>query len=200
MADYITAAEFKDRIGISHATDDVRIGEHVTAASRMVDTICGRRFDADSVATSRVFHPADAYLVFIDDALEVTAVATDNADDANYSTTWTSSEYQTYPLNGVGINRQGGWPVTELVAIESKTFPIHRRPAVQVTAKWGWAAVPQEVIEATFLFAHKLYYERDVPSGIVPGSAEFGGAALREIRSAHRLLSPYCRNTPVIGG
>jgi hypothetical protein len=200
MADYITADEFKERVGIGSAKDDVRIAEHVSAASLMVDQFCGRRFDADTVATARVFHAYDAYSTLIDDALEITQVATDDADNAGYSTVWAAADYQTYPLNGVGINRQGGWPITEIVAVENRVFPVHRRPAVEVTAKWGWAATPQDVVEATYLIAHKLYYERDVPSGIVPGSQEFGGAALREIRSAYKLLGPYKRTVPVIGG
>ena len=200
MADYITAAEFKTRVNITHSAEDTRIAEHVTAASRMVDTYCGRRFDADGVATARVFHPDDAYCCVIDDALEITAVATDTADDGSYGTTWASTDYEEYPLNGIGINRQGGWPTTEIVAIESRTFPQHRRAAVKVTAKWGWAAVPGDVKEATYLLAHRLYYERDVPSGVVPGSAEYGGTGMRDARSAWRLLDPYRRTAPEIGG
>ncbi len=196
MADYITTAEFKTRIGMTGSGQDTRIAEHVSAASREIDSICGRRFDADGSATARVFHPLNNYDVIIDDALEITAVATDTGDDGSYGTTWTSSDYQPYPLNGVGPNRQSGWPYTRLCAIENLTFPIHRRPSVQVTAKWGWTAVPDDVKEAAYLIAHRLFYERDVPSGIVAGSIEFGGTGLREQRSVMKLLKPYMRYEP----
>jgi hypothetical protein len=196
MADYITATEFKTRIGATTNTSDLRIAEHIAAASREIDSMCGRRFNADAAATARIYHPIDSHRVIIDDALEITAVATDTADDGSYSTSWASTDYATYPLNGVGPNRQSGWPTTQLVAIENRTFPLHRRASVQVTAKWGWTAVPDDVKEACYLIAHRLYYERDVPSGVLPGSAEFGGTGLRELRSVDKLLKPYKRYEP----
>lgn len=196
MADYITVDEFKTRIAMTGTAQDLRIAEHITAASREIDSMCGRRFDADVSATARVYHPVNQHEVVIDDALEITAVKTDTDDDGTYGTTWSSTDYQTYPLNGVGPNRQSGWPSTLLTAIENRTFPRHRRPAVQVTAKWGWAAVPGDVKEAAYLIAHRLFYERDVPSGIVSGSLEFGGTGLREQRSVQKLLKPYMRYEP----
>ena len=50
----------------------------------------------------------------------------------------------------------------------------NRRRAVRVTAKWGWPAVPADVIEATYLFAHRLSYEVGVPGGIERAGPEFG--------------------------
>lgn len=197
MADYVNVTELKTRHNITAATNDITLAEVVTEASRMVDGICGRRFDADEAATDRVFHPTNGFEVRIDDALEITAVATDNADDGTYGTTWAAGDYQTLPMNGVGLNRQSGWPVTKLLAVSTRSFPNHRRPSVQVTAKWGWAAVPADIKAATYFLAYRLYEERQAPFGTV-GNADFGALPIRDQRTVMKLLAPYKRMAPAV--
>jgi hypothetical protein len=188
VTDYITSANFKTRHGITTSTDDARIAAHITAASLEVDSICGRQFGTHSgAATARYFF---------------TAVATDQTDTGDYATTWTvSTDYQVAPLNGVGPNGQTGFPVTQLLAVGyAYSFPTcTRHPSVKVTGKWGWAAVPVDVVEATYLLAHRLFYERDVPSGVVPGSVEFGGVGMRRPYTVERLLAPYIRADRKLG-
>jgi hypothetical protein len=201
VADYITSSEFKTRFAISVSSDDTRIGVHVTAASREVDSICGRHFGT-ATSTTRYFKPVGPGLVLVDDCYTVTAVKMDTGDDGAYATTLTAgTDYIVEPYNGVGINGQTGWPVTQLKATGySYYFHTHtRRPSISVTANFGWAAVPSDVVEATFLLAHRLYFERDVPSGNVPGSAEFGGAPLRRPWTVERLLQPYIRADRKLG-
>jgi hypothetical protein len=70
---------------------------------------------------------------------------------------------------------------------------------LKVSATFGWAAIPTDVVEATYLLAHRLYFEVDVPSGNVPGSAEFGGAPLRRPWTAQQLLKPYVRADRMLG-
>ena len=198
MADYITYDQYRIRHNITTSTDSATIGAVITEASRMIDGLCGRRFDADAAATARVFHPVDSHVVWIDDALEISAVKTDVADDGSYGTTWDAADYQAWPLNGVGPNMVSGWPYTRLHAIESKTFPTsHRRASVQVTAKWGWAAVPNDISGACYLLANRLYEERRTPFGTV-GSAEFGAMPIRDQRTVLRMLGPYMRREPVV--
>ena len=197
MADYITATELKTRHNITVATNDTTLAEVVSEASLMVDGICGRRFDADESASARVFYPTDGFCVTIDDALEITGVATDNADDGSYGTAWSASDYQTLPLNGVGLNRQSGWPTTKLVAVSTRSFPNHRRPSVEVTAKWGWAAVPADIKSATYFLAYRLFEERQAPFGTV-GNADFGALPIRDQRTVMKLLAPYKRMEPAV--
>lgn len=201
MADYINAQQFKIRFGINVNSDDSRIAEHVSAASREVDSMCGRHFGTAS-ETTRYFAPVSWNLVCIDDAYDITTVALDSADNGNYSTTLSAgADYTTEPYNGVGLNGQSGWPVYMLRATGA-SYRFHtytRRPSIAVTAKFGWEEVPADVTEATYLLAHRLYYERDVPSGNVPGSAEFGGAPLRRPYTVERLLQPYVRADRKLG-
>lgn len=202
MTDYISAANFKTRFGITVSSDDTRIAAHVTAASRQVDGICGRQFGPGSSAT-RYFRPDGYGLVRIDDCNTITDVSIDGGDDGTYSTTLTANtDYVTHPTNGVGPNGIAGWPVTQLEATgRSYWFPARNfRPnSVSVTATWGWEAIPDAVIEATYLLAHRLYFERDVPSGNTPGSLEFGGAPLRRPWTAQDLLKPYIRADRKLG-
>lgn len=197
MADYITKQEFRARHNITATTDEETFAAIIGEASRMIDGLCGRTFQTDTAATARVYHPVSPYQVWIDDAWSITSVATDTGDDGTYATTWAAGDYELHPLNGVGINRVTGWPYTQIVAIESRTFPASRRASVQVTAKWGWATIPDDIKGAAFLLANRLFEERNAPFGTV-GSADFGAMPIRDQRTVNRMLAPYMRREPVI--
>jgi hypothetical protein len=203
MADYITSANFKTRHGITVTTHDARIAAHVTAASREVDAMTGRKFDADSTATARYFHPYSCDAVRIDDALEITEVAVDLDDTGTYATTLAvTTEYIVEPHGGIGPNGQTGWPAEEIRLVTyTPTLRRFRRPSVKVTAKWGWTTTPTDVVEACYLIAHRLYYEVAVPSGVTPPNVEFGlpGSPLQRPYTVERLLAPYRRLERVVG-
>ena len=44
---------------------------------------------------------------------------------------------------------------------------------LRVTARWGWPAVPDQVVEAAKLLAVRLYRRKDSPQGVL-GSSEWG--------------------------
>ena len=196
MPDYVTVEQFKSRFGISSSDKDVRLAEHVTAASRKADGYCRRSFAPHvGVATVRYFHPMDRHSVWIDDAYDITEVAVD--DDDTYATVWTTADYEPSPANGVGPDGQAGWPTMSLHRIGEEYFSMcYRRPVVRVTAKWGWPAVPADVTEAVYLFAARLSYEVGVPGGVTPPNLDFGlpGSPLQREYTAERLLGPYVRD------
>lgn len=202
MSDYITSSNFKTRHGITVTTHDARISAHITAASLEVDSICGRQFGAGASAT-RYFRPYSCDGVRVDDCHTITAVALDLDNSGNYATTLTTADYQTYPLNGIGPNGQSGWPITEIRLIKyNYSLPTwQERPAVKVTATFGWAATPTDVVEATYLLAHRLFYEVAVPSGVTPPNLDIGlpGSPLQRPWTVERLLQPYIRTEKKIG-
>jgi hypothetical protein len=51
---------------------------------------------------------------------------------------------------------------------------------VRVTAKWGWPAVPDTVVQATLIQASRLYRRKDSPEGVL-GSAEWGTVRLGRV-------------------
>lgn len=199
VADYITRTEFKARQNITTANDDDVIGDVITEASRMVDSLCGRRFDDLGSATARVFHPLHSTLCYVDDFSTTSGlvIKTDTSDDGTYDTTWDAADYTLEPLNGIGDNGQSGFPYWRIVAVKAKTFPCYRRPTVEVTAQWGWASVPADVKGATYLVANRLFEERKVPFGAVT-NAEFGSLPLRDQRTVMKLLRPYIRTRPQV--
>lgn len=203
MVDFISLDGFRQRHGITATDKDARIVEHIAAASARVRSITGRDFAPHSgAATARYFRPLSCGRVVIDDAYEITAVGVDDNNAGTYGTAWTTADYVTEPLNGVGPDGLAGWPTYMLVAVSSLTFPTWwTRPAVKVTAKWGWAAVPDAVVEACYLLAHRLFYEVSVPGGVTPPNVDFGipGSALRRPYTAEDLLVPYTRPNKAIG-
>ena len=199
MADYITYDKFRTRHNITGTVDDATIHEVISEASRMIDGLCGRRFDGDTNATARVIYPLNSRCVWLPwDAHEVTAVKTDTSDNGTFDTTWDAADYQLSPLNGIGPNMQSGWPYTRIEAVSSRIFPTSaRRPPVEVTAKWGWAATPDDIVGATFMLAFRLYEERKAAFGVV-GNADFGALPIRDQRTVNRMLAPYMRREPVV--
>lgn len=193
MTDYITIQDLKGWRRDTTTANDIELSAIVTAASRWVDSRCGRVFSTDSTATARYFTPTNPYLVPIDDAHEITAVAVDDADDGTYSTSWSSTDWQARPVNQRGPQGQTGWPYTSIVAVEARRFDLGSlRPSVKVTAKWGWSAgVPDDVKQATLMIAARLYELRNTPLGLSGGSVEFGPVAVRDLRDIDGLLSPY---------
>lgn len=199
MADFITAAEFKSRQNITQATDDDTIDEVVSEASQMVRSLCGREFDDSGSATARVFHPVDGCLVVTNDFSTTSGlvIKTDTSDDGTFATTWDAADYELEPLNGVGTDGQSGWPYWMIRAVKAKRFPRLARASVEVTAQWGWAAVPSDVKGATYLIANRLFEERKVPFGTV-GSVEFGALPIRDQRTVMKMLAKYDRNPPQV--
>lgn len=203
MTDYITASNFKTRIGRTDSSQDARIAAHITSASLEIDGICHRQFGPHAgVATARYFFPYGSHGVRIDDAYEITSVAIDLDNSGLYATTLATSDYVTLPLNGIGPNRQPGFPADALELVTSTyCLPRLARPSVKVTAKWGWAAIPTDVAEACYLITNRLYYEVAVPSGTTPPMVDFGlpGSPLQPQYTAHKLLRPYERGDAKVG-
>jgi hypothetical protein len=201
VTDYITSANFKTRHGITVSTHDARIAAHITAASLQVDQICGRQF-GPGASDTRYFSPYSCQGVRVDDCYTITALALDLDDTGTYATTLAASDYVTSPLNGIGPNGQSGWPIEDIALVGyAYQLPRFRRPSVKVTATFGWAAVPVDVVEATYLLAHRLFYEVAVPSGATPPNLDLGlpGSPLQRPYTAERLLAQYRRADKAIG-
>jgi hypothetical protein len=140
-----------------------------------------------------VFYPSTSVVVTTDDFWATTnlVVKTDEGDDGTYETTWAAADYQLEPLNG----RENGVavPYCRIRAVRSRWFPDNFRPAVQVTAAWGWAAVPAAVKEATLIKAARLFHRKDSPQGVA-GFNEFGVVRLASNDSDIKdLLTPFRR-------
>lgn len=190
---YITPDDLNNWSSITQGLDADIVATLCVAATAAVDAYCGRVFTADSVATARVFYAIDDDYVTIDDALAITTVKTDETGLGTYATTWTTSDYFTEPLNGVGQNGRSGWPVNCLRIRQTRWFTPGEWPSVQVTAKWGWTAVPDEVKQATVMLAAELLASKDAPLGIT--AIDVGGIQVRGNLRVQSLLNPFTTQT-----
>lgn len=190
---YHTLAELKTRLGISDSTDDAALNQASASASRNIGRYCRRQFNDAGSATARVYTPLTSRIVLVDDFHTTTGqqVATDTDDNGSYDTIWATTDYVNYPLDGVR-DGETGWPYWKIKAVESLYYPAGHRPTVQVTARWGWAAVPAPVKEASLALAEEIFKMKDSPYGIA-GFGEFGFVRVRENPKIVSLIKDYRR-------
>lgn len=181
MATLCSRNEVKNALGISDNVDDARIDIALEAATEMIQDYCGRQFLLDSTTSARVYYPETTYLTYCDDISTVSglSIATDDSGDGNFTTVWTSSDYQLEPLN----QRVNGStrPFNTIRAVASKSFSrTHERVSVQVTAKWGWSPIPNSVKQAAVIQTISIFKAPDAPFGATP----FADTGILRLRSA----------------
>ena len=177
---YCTLAQVKAALRITDNIDDTLLENAVEAASRRIDGECSRRFYADATATARTYAANRSAFLFIDDVSTLTGliVKVDDTISGIYSKTLTSGvDYQTEPTNAI----VQGDPVTLLRALDS-VFPVgnNGRALIEVTAKWGWPAIPDAIREATVLLAARQFKRLDSPLGVA-GFGDLGAIVVRRI-------------------
>jgi len=156
---YTTTASVAQALGISDSDDDGRIDDAIKAASRQIDDHCGRKFWQDTDVVVRTYFPDTSHTVVVDDISTTTGliVKIDDDDDGTYETTLTiNTDFIVEPINAAA--EYPVRPYTWLTMVDNYTFPRWgRRPSVQVTARFGWPAVPDEVTKACRIQAKNLY-------------------------------------------
>lgn len=190
---YCTLDELKTALRISDALDDRLLESTVEAASRRIDGMCSRRFYLDGTVSNRTYAPDRYSSVTVDDIGTATGlvVKADWDGSGTFATTLTSGiDFQTEPLNAIVL----GEPITSLRAIDT-SFPVSsaRRATMQITAKWGWPAVPDAIREATVLLAARHFKRADSPLGVA-GFGELGAIMVRRTDpDIEALVDPYRR-------
>ena len=183
MPDYVTQAAFdlyvRDKIGATTATEAALLVASLAAAEQAVNEYCVRNFvvvAVDAEATARVFIPDGTQRLLIDDARAVTSVSVD-------STAVDSTLYQLEPLNN--LSASGAYRPYERIFYLDSRWPISTRgkASVSVTARWGWAAVPDAVTEATKIIGKDIVQQRQTVGNL---------AAVGDIATSVR-LNTYVR-------
>lgn len=191
---YCSLAELKASLRITDEIDDALLELCVESASRDIDGTCERVFYQDVDAT-RVYVPTDSFLTETDDIVSVTSVKT-SPSGSGFTQTWSSSDYQLEPLNGVAGGLES--PATRIRAIGELVFPIFepsninsQEATVQVTGTFGWSAVPVAIKQATIILAQRHYKRYDSPLGIA-GFSDVGAITVRSVDPDVRaLIQPF---------
>lgn len=178
---YATLTEAKAVLGIEAAdtTDDTEIEDCVETASRDVDDHCGpgRKFWQDSTVVDRKYWPSNPRCLYVDDISTTTGlvVKVDEDDDGTFETTLTiNTDFYVAPVNaGAEFPVR---PYTQIVLLDGALSGWQRlssgRPYVQVTAKFGWSAVPEQVKRATLLQTKLLFKADDTTFGTFQASID----------------------------
>jgi hypothetical protein len=189
---YVDLGELKAMLQIDDYVDDNLLQAHIEAASRTVDDICHRTFSLDATATARTFSPSTALVCMVDDIGSTAGLVVKIDDSLVGAFDFTVTDYTPQPDNALAR----GIPITKLVAYDTY-WPSDIRPTVQVTARWGWPAVPEPVRSATAILAGRLFKRADSLLGVA-GFGDLGAITLRAVDpDVQRMLAPYVR--PAVG-
>ncbi|MFD4660833.1 phage gp6-like head-tail connector protein [Kitasatospora sp. NPDC058444] len=171
--DYATldALKMALQIDAGDLTRDPLLTMALSAAARGIDSATGRRFWLDPAPTARTYNPTGRTLstdggerLVVDDIGDTAGLLVETGTAG----AWTAvTGYETGPDNAIVRGR----PVTALVSPAGTWGGGTTR--VRVTARWGWPAVPDDIVQATLIQAARLYRRKDSPEGVT-GSAEWG--------------------------
>ena len=192
---YATIEQFNAQMGLEDDYDQDQIEIAINAASRAVDQYCHRRFYKDTDASAITYDAPDCYRLTTQDFWDTTGliVATDDGDSGTYGTTWTVDTDYTARL---WDQTRSGSPYSIIDAVGGRWFPrAYRRPQrVQITAKYGWAAVPDEVTQATLIKAAQMFRRKDSPDGVAGGEG-FGALRISRFQdpTVAELLNPLIK-------
>jgi len=194
---YAALAELKAvlDIPVDFVDKDPLLERAIEGASRRIDGWCHRSFVAAGTAagsaTTRVFAPHSSRVCYVDDIANTAGfvLRTDADGDGVFEVTWQADDYELEPRNAL----VKGEAVTRIMAVDELFPTANWRTPVQVTANWGWPAVPHDVREACLLLAGRQFKRGDALLGV----AGFGDIGTVMVRSSdpdvQALLAPYRR-------
>lgn len=205
---YATLDTLKKVLGInaSNTANDPQLETSVEAASRQIDAHCRRRFWQDTSTVARTYYPSEKAVLWTDDISTTTGltVKVDTSDDGTFDTTLTiNTDFQVEPVNAAKEYPVQPWTRIRLLdgTLSSFTPLSSGRASVEVTAKFGWSAVPEPVERACLFQAKNIYKAPDLFYGSFQISEE--GSPLRAPPMdpiARAMLEPFIRWDEVDSG
>jgi hypothetical protein len=183
---YASPDDLKAMRRIDGNQDDAMLLSALSAACRQIDNRTGRRFYLDAVPTARVFdtlsRTSRSGVLLVDDIGTASGLLT--AAGTASTATWS-------PITGATFGPENallrGRPITSLAHPAGWWFG----PQIQVTARWGWPTVPEEIRVASLMLANRFYLRKDSPEGVT-GSSEWGVIRLsRWDPDVEALIAPY---------
>jgi hypothetical protein len=191
---YATLAELKGYLKIEDSMEDTLLEHIVEAASRSIDRIANRRFYLDSSASARTYRPTNLLRVFVDGfgSTSGLVVKTDPNSAGVYQTTLVvNTDFITEPVNASQKGRP--WNYITIVSGEAFSLPTNYRPQVEVTARWGWPTVPDDINQATLILSADLYKRKDSIGGVL-GLSELGAIRMSPLgRDITAMVRAYKR-------
>jgi hypothetical protein len=186
---YLKLEQLKEAVGEDSELHDEAYERAIEAASRQIDEFRGDQFWLDQTPSARLFRAEHPLILWTGDFATPTGltVATDLDGDGIYETVWATTDFSVEPLR-----RLNGRPFDRIIAVGDKEFPCaYARPTVQVTARWGWPAVPEAVEQACQILAIDHFKSKDLTGGVA-GFSDLGPVRVAAFNpQARALLMPY---------
>jgi len=175
---YATLAEMKapDILNFSDNTHDSALEREIAAVSRKIDEFCGRTFYNVTDAVARYFTPERYDELKIDDIYSTTdmVVKFDTTNDGTYDLTLSSSDWDLWPYNP---KNGRPWVKLEMTYVNGYAFHLHRK-SVEITALYGWAAVPSQINQACVMQVNRFHKRNQTILGMA-GSSMLGQITLK---------------------
>jgi hypothetical protein len=173
VPDFVTQAEFDAYVATDPSAAAASANHRASAllaAENAVREYCQRDFcvvAADATPTARSYVPDGSHILRIHDARSVTAITLDGA-------TVSSADYQLEPPSSYSWS--GRWRPYEQVVylLHTWTGDTPGEASVSVTARWGWQAVPAEVVEVVKILGKDILQQRQTV-GNLAAAGVFGG-------------------------
>jgi len=152
-------------ISASDTTSDALLEVIIEAASRTIDSDCGRFFYKSATDETRYYSAEFAEKLFCnDDIVTITELATDDANNRTWSSLWSASaDYDLIPYNATAMGRP--YTSIEMTSIGAYIFPTYPK-AVKITGVFGWPSVPMKIKQACILLSARLFKRLSTPLGV----------------------------------
>ena len=192
MTAYASAAEYRAVAGMTDTAKDADILTDLTAVSRYLDGALGRQFTQDTTPVERIYIPASTkdYIWTDDMAAAPTLIRIDTDRDGTYSTTLDAADYELWPLNANRGPEPWPWMKIQLVPWGDRRR-FFEGVRVEVTAQYGWPAIPEAVQRATIHLTAILRLETPRATRRIPELGEVVEASRDAQTIIKRLTEQY---------
>ncbi len=161
--------------------------ESINAATQAIDNALHRRIEKATPGaeglTTRVYAPGGSQRLWIDDCTEVVEVV------ENGVTLAAGVDYQLEPLNGLSSAGEPR-PYDRLKRHGQCWYSDDDKATVSITARFGWAEIPPQVIEACKVIADEMCRNPELRFGLV-AITDAGGFGARESRTVTKMINDY---------
>lgn len=195
---YASLARLKKHLGnITEETRDELLVGALMGASRAIDRTTGRHaggFSLAGTASARTFRPhgrvvndCDGQRLLVDEIGSSGSLAVEVGTAGGTYTALSASAYETGPENALTI----GEPVSWLLMLNS-WWAVSPTTRIRVTARWGWPAVPDQIVQATLMLAARYFNRKNSPDGLIVGPQDWGSIRItRSDPDVAALIGPY---------
>lgn len=190
--DFISSEELRIYLGIDAGKFTQELTDAVESSTQEIIRWCHRDFNDAETVSMRMYrpfkHPDYGPMIITDDFSSVEGLVITSG-----SATIDPASLLLEPLNGV-MQGVTGWPYWRVAG----GFSLDQM--VTVAARWGWAAVPKPVRQASFILGTDTFQLKDQRLGIA-GSDQFGQVVtVKDSRAAKAKLRAYRRDTVLMDG